>query len=512
MNDKKVCFFIAPIGLPDSNTRKRSDKVLRHIVSEAVVSLNYKPIRADQISVPGMIPKQIIQKIVESPLIIVDLSEHNPNVFYELAICHILKKPLIQIISKEDDIPFDISTSRTIKYDITDLDNVKESIDLIRGQIKSIETGKFLMENPISISIDLKDLLESENPEKGSINNIVNEKYEYKKKEENKFREKYGIEDFYIEAIPELTKIYPIDDLIFNMPILNEVDVDVYNLEKSLGEHSIFIDLKKILKDYEEEAKRDNIGCFNSYVTRYKNHEEQNGKLLFSLESLEYFDYLMSHLPSIIDCSFSENKNYRNFREYINAKPEKRKLLGRPFGINILIRTASGEFLLQKRSKFVNIYPNTVYPSASGTMQYYDAFLLSNFTKLGLEAKESKKAIICSELYEEIGMLPNELSDLVLIGSYEDIYRMYTPDLFFLGISDKTSDEISKIYKTARMKDWTETKDIEFLNEKDFFDLNLKKDFIKRYNMPCSEILKVYIRNKNMIIKYIKNKVPDAFK
>ena len=59
-------------------------------------------------------------------LVIADLSEHNPNAFFEIGYRFALKKPIIHIKSKEYKIPFDIASIRTLDYDITDLDSVAE--------------------------------------------------------------------------------------------------------------------------------------------------------------------------------------------------------------------------------------------------------------------------------------------------------------------------------------------------------------------------------------------------
>jgi|ERR1700722_12100722 hypothetical protein len=93
----KQCFVIAPIGEPESETRKRSDKILKYVIVPAVEACQYQAIRADQISEPGMITSQVIQHIVDDPPVVADLSGRNPNVFYELAIRHILRKPLVQL-------------------------------------------------------------------------------------------------------------------------------------------------------------------------------------------------------------------------------------------------------------------------------------------------------------------------------------------------------------------------------------------------------------------------------
>jgi len=53
----------------------------------------------------------------KSDLVIADLTYHNPNVFYELAVRHLNKKPVIHLIKKGEKIPFDINDRRTIFYE-----------------------------------------------------------------------------------------------------------------------------------------------------------------------------------------------------------------------------------------------------------------------------------------------------------------------------------------------------------------------------------------------------------
>lgn len=170
---EKICFVISPIGKEDSDTRKISDQILKHIIKPAVNKYDYLPIRADEIDEPGIITSQIIQKIVDSDLVIADLSGHNPNVFYELAIRHVIKKPLIQIIKKDETIPFDVAATRIIHFDIKDLDSVENTKNEILKQIESIQNGKADFDNPISISLDLKFLKESGNPEERSYADLV---------------------------------------------------------------------------------------------------------------------------------------------------------------------------------------------------------------------------------------------------------------------------------------------------------------------------------------------------
>ncbi len=169
----KTCFVIAPIGESGSETRKRSDLVLKYVVAPAAEQCGYKALRADQISEPGLITSQVIQHVIEDPLVVADLTERNPNVFYELAIRHALRKPLVQIIKKGEQIPFDVAGTRTIPIDHHDLDSVEETKAEIVRQIESFHRKPQDVETPISVAIELQILRQSDNPEQRSLAELV---------------------------------------------------------------------------------------------------------------------------------------------------------------------------------------------------------------------------------------------------------------------------------------------------------------------------------------------------
>lgn len=150
--NEKTCFVISPIGEPESDIRKRSDQVLQNIIRQAVEPCGYKAVRADEIDEPGIITNQIIRHIIDDPLVIADLTGQNANVFYELAIRHVICKPLVQIIDKVEDIPFDIGAMRTIQVDHQNPESVEEAKTKIRKQIQSLEASPSSSENPISVA------------------------------------------------------------------------------------------------------------------------------------------------------------------------------------------------------------------------------------------------------------------------------------------------------------------------------------------------------------------------
>lgn len=170
---EKRCFVIAPIGEPESETRKRSDQILRHVISPALADCGYTATRADQISEPGMITSQVIQHIVDDQLVVADLTDRNPNVFYELAIRHAIRKPFVQLIKKGEQLPFDVAGTRTIYVDHHDLDSVEEAKKEIIAQVHSLENDPSNLETPISVSLDLQLLKQSENPEQRSLADVL---------------------------------------------------------------------------------------------------------------------------------------------------------------------------------------------------------------------------------------------------------------------------------------------------------------------------------------------------
>jgi hypothetical protein len=172
MVEDDACFVISPIGDEGSPTRQRSDKVLDYFIEPVVTEYGYEPVRADEIGDPGMITSQVIEYAVDSPLAIADLTNHNPNVFYELAVRHTYREPVIQIISSDESIPFDIADTRTIHIDIDDIESVETAKDEMREQIESIEDDEAHVETPISVARDLKQLRESGDPEDRSMAEI----------------------------------------------------------------------------------------------------------------------------------------------------------------------------------------------------------------------------------------------------------------------------------------------------------------------------------------------------
>lgn len=170
--EKKIAFIISPIGEKKSKTRKRSDQILKYIIKPIVTELGYEAIRADDIDKPGIITTQIVSHIMDDSLVIADLTDQNPNVMYELALRHVIKKPVVQLIDENQLLPFDVSGNRTIKMDHTDLDSVNDAKEKLRKQIREVIKNPDLVDSPISQAITLSDLERTGNPFTKTLSNI----------------------------------------------------------------------------------------------------------------------------------------------------------------------------------------------------------------------------------------------------------------------------------------------------------------------------------------------------
>jgi hypothetical protein len=106
-------------------------------VEPALVPFGLQVVRADGIEKPGMITRQIIEYIMRARLVIADLSFHNPNVFYELALRHATRLPIVQIIRAGERIPFDVHQMRTITIDNRDIYTLVPKIETYRSEIGS---------------------------------------------------------------------------------------------------------------------------------------------------------------------------------------------------------------------------------------------------------------------------------------------------------------------------------------------------------------------------------------
>ncbi len=158
---RKSVFVISPIGSPNSEINKKANLALNYIFKKAFDSSEWNVSRADDGDSPDSIGHHVIRSIVESDLIIADLTDHNPNVFYELAVAHGYRKPVVHLITDGQSIPFDLTDQRTISYDLTDPSSVDSAIRKLRASSVSAMKSPEDLITPLS-SFDSFDTLRRE--------------------------------------------------------------------------------------------------------------------------------------------------------------------------------------------------------------------------------------------------------------------------------------------------------------------------------------------------------------
>lgn len=127
-----TCFVIMPFGLKtDPYTKKEIDfdAIYRDLIKPTVED-NLKLIctRSDEVSQAGLIHKDMIDRIIESDVVIVDITAGNPNVMYELGVRHTARKSGTIIIRQKDSfIPFNIGGMRAMDYELGGHDSASNS-------------------------------------------------------------------------------------------------------------------------------------------------------------------------------------------------------------------------------------------------------------------------------------------------------------------------------------------------------------------------------------------------
>lgn len=111
-----MCFIIMPIADPDSYTKGHFSHVYKDIIQPACSQAGFKPVRADEVKQSNLIHLDILQKLLEAPMAVCDLSNRNPNVLFELALRQAFDKPVALIQEVGTPPIFDIAPLRYTEY------------------------------------------------------------------------------------------------------------------------------------------------------------------------------------------------------------------------------------------------------------------------------------------------------------------------------------------------------------------------------------------------------------
>jgi hypothetical protein len=103
------------------------DDVYKLGIKAACEAAGYYCERVDEQIFQGSILDRVYNQISKADIIIADMSEKNPNVYYEVGYAHALGKTTILLTNKSEDIPFDLKHMQHIVYG-SSISSVKDEL------------------------------------------------------------------------------------------------------------------------------------------------------------------------------------------------------------------------------------------------------------------------------------------------------------------------------------------------------------------------------------------------
>ena len=110
---QQSCFVAMPFG-------GVWDAYYQEIYAPAIQLAKLRPERADDVFRAGSILQDIVALLSRAAVVLVDVTDNNRNVHYELGLAHALGKPTVLISPVETPLFFDIGQERMLTYDKND--------------------------------------------------------------------------------------------------------------------------------------------------------------------------------------------------------------------------------------------------------------------------------------------------------------------------------------------------------------------------------------------------------
>ena len=125
------------------------DDIYGYLIHEPLSEAGYDVMRADDILNQRNILEDIIQSIINSELIVADLSKANPNVYYELGLAHAYEKNFLLLAQDIKEVPFDLQSYRIITYGthFAQMNNAQQEIQKL---IESVRTDDVKFGSPVT--------------------------------------------------------------------------------------------------------------------------------------------------------------------------------------------------------------------------------------------------------------------------------------------------------------------------------------------------------------------------
>ena len=154
MSSAKDVFVIMPFSATKSHSQAKWTEIFEHVFCPAVEACGYTCERAAPKT--GSLIASIVERLREARIVLADITDRNPNVFYELGVRHSLSKRTIIVCQDLNDIPSDLRGYWSLQY------------GLLPGEVARFreEVGRLIYEitrSPDKSDSPVSDFLEREN-------------------------------------------------------------------------------------------------------------------------------------------------------------------------------------------------------------------------------------------------------------------------------------------------------------------------------------------------------------
>jgi len=169
MKFKNDVFVIMPFSGTECCSEEKWNEIYEHIFIPAIENSGYKCERA--LPSTGSLIESIIYKLKESSIVLADITDKNPNVFYELGVRHSLSNRTIIVAQDPKYIPSDLKGYWAIIYGTgpKDVDKFKNDIKRI---ITEIESNPDKEDNPVSKFIKSENIIISKYKQKEDVKKL----------------------------------------------------------------------------------------------------------------------------------------------------------------------------------------------------------------------------------------------------------------------------------------------------------------------------------------------------
>src|SRR5581483_9402517 len=147
---KKLCFVIMPFSKTKSCTEGEWTSFFEGVIRPSVegAGLGYECRRSS--AKTGNLIRDILQDLNKADVVIADLTDQRPNVFYELGVRHTLRNRTILIAARKSDIPSDLAGYAHHIYSKKTTDGINVLQTRLRDLITGLEVSLDRSDNPVA--------------------------------------------------------------------------------------------------------------------------------------------------------------------------------------------------------------------------------------------------------------------------------------------------------------------------------------------------------------------------